>query len=1008
MLHRELMKKGLAKAISLVLAVSLAMPGTAMAAATQTPDEAVVEEVYEDEGVDEEAATEETVEETAAPIDENSQTDDSAEEEIPASEEEEVLTEEEDDSSPADIEEESASGETEVNIEVADDAEEDFAADGETAETEIKEETPALAGEEASQEMNMVTDVTINSDDYTTYLGVEGINSYQMDVTITYDTSTSYETNEPVYYRSTDEDVLTVDNAGKVTAVGTGYAYVYVYTTSEYGNYDWDSQSFSVQDKQYSVQFDLNGGAIAEGLETEDGRTYKMYKNGTTGSDTSAVYLDTDFWNGSEYSSVLVKDGYLFEGWTEVKDGSDVLSYSYYPTHNVTLYAKWSKAYTVNFDLNGGTIADGLATENASLYKMYTEGTTGSANKSIYLQTSYWKDSESHPVLIRDGYRLSGWTEVKDGANTVSYSYTPTKDVTLYAKWIKVCTLTFDLNGGSWSESYYEDRYGNGYMADQGYFYLPGEYAVEKSGYKLVGWTTTKDGASVLDRDYNVTKDVTLYAKWGKVYTVTFNAGAGHFGTDTTAKKKTYEAVSGENIGRLLYYDEYTPINGSKVFLGWYKDSSFKTPAKKSDTITKNITYYAKWATKTYKITVTNLKGASYWNRGTGKYVSESESTATSYTFYIQQGDSIGSLYAYKNDEQARLFLDKACKTKPYYYDYVPTANTTVYAKWNGKVTITWQGVGGKDYSGNTTGKVTSKKSLMCENLPTKLTKAGYYFVGWYDAADKSKKTLPASHVFSKNTTVKAKWAKGIKITFKSGGGTFSGNPIIYIKAKTAVGPQMDFYVTRKGYTLKGWKSSATGKVVKSMASEKPAKAVTYTAVWAKNTTTATVNVTLVAGAGSLYDDVHNKYVTKLVVKVPKNSTLGSLGLYYNLVHDEPYKKLQVSGWALKNGGTALKSTYKFTKSVTLYPLWKKYTHLTVALVTNGGAIDKHPNNNPTVYYVAKKGTTISLPTGSKIEREGYTFLGWYTDSAFKNKIKTPSKFKVTKNCYVYAKWKKK
>ena len=471
---------------------------------------------------------------------------------------------------------------------------------------------------------------------------------------------------------------------------------------------------------------------------------------------------------------------------------------------------------------------------------------------------------------------------------------------------------------------------------------------------------------------------------------------------------ETYEAVSGENIGRLLYYDEYTPINGSKVFLGWYKDSSFKTPAKKSDTITKNITYYAKWATKTYKITVTNLKGASYWNRGTGKYVSESESTATSYTFYIQQGDSIGSLYAYKNDEQARLFLDKACKTKPYYYDYVPTANTTVYAKWNGKVTITWQGVGGKDYSGNTTGKVTSKKSLMCENLPTKLTKAGYYFVGWYDAADKSKKTLPASHVFSKNTTVKAKWAKGIKITFKSGGGTFSGNPIIYIKAKTAVGPQMDFYVTRKGYTLKGWKSSATGKVVKSMASEKPAKAVTYTAVWAKNTTTATVNVTLVAGAGSLYDDVHNKYVTKLVVKVPKNSTLGSLGLYYNLVHDEPYKKLQVSGWALKNGGTALKSTYKFTKSVTLYPLWKKYTHLTVALVTNGGAIDKHPNNNPTVYYVAKKGTTISLPTGSKIEREGYTFLGWYTDSAFKNKIKTPSKFKVTKNCYVYAKWKKK
>ena len=66
MLRRELTKKGLARALSLVLAVSLAMPGTALAAATQpSPNEAAVESVYEEEAAEEEAAAGETAGETA-------------------------------------------------------------------------------------------------------------------------------------------------------------------------------------------------------------------------------------------------------------------------------------------------------------------------------------------------------------------------------------------------------------------------------------------------------------------------------------------------------------------------------------------------------------------------------------------------------------------------------------------------------------------------------------------------------------------------------------------------------------------------------------------------------------------------------------------------------------------------------------------------------------------------------------------------------------------------------
>ena len=931
MLRRKLIKKGLAKVMALTLAVSMAMPGTALAAAAQPPlDEATVEDVYEEDAAAEAVTIDETAEEAPALTDEGSEAEAPAEEAPADAEKEDAVEAAEDDAEPAEAEADEDPADAEDESSPAD-TEDDSAVNGDNAAEEAPADTEEVPAEEdvtdpaaqedaaepaaASPEMNEVTDVTINSDEYTVYLGLTGRKTYQMDIEVTYDTSTSYETNEPVFFKSSNENVLTVDSNGMVTAVGTGYAYVSVYTKTEYGENNWTSQSFSVVEAMYSVKFDLNGGKLADGLEAADANDYKMYHEGTS-------------------------------------------------------------------------VAEG---------------------KYVYLDTSYWDGSESKPSVVRDGgYRFDGWTETKDGTETIRYSYSPTKDVTLYAKWTRVYTVTFDPNAGTWASSYYEEEYGNGYLAEKDKaFYLPDNYDLKRDGYILKGWTETKDGTTVLPDKYTATKDITLYAKWVKSYKVTFNAGAGYFGTDTSAKTKVLEIEAGKDIGNYLDYSSYTPRNGSKVFLGWYKNSALSDPAKKSDTITKDTTYYAKYETKVYKITVTNLKGASYTNHATGEYIYGDKSTAESYSYYISQGDAIGSLSADKDGENARFFYDQDCKTKPHYSRYVPTGNTTVYAKWNTEVTITWDADGGQNYSGKSTGTVDCKKNLMCENLPTELTKAGYYFVGWYDTADSSKKILPASHVFKANTTVKAKWATAIKITFKSGGGIFNpeGDPVIYIKAKTPVGEKMDFSIKREGYTLKGWKNSVTGKVVTAMYEEKPDKATTYTAVWEKETTATTVNVTLIAGDGSLYDYDNDRYVTKLVLKVAKNSTLGDGRFYYDLEHDEPYKKLDVDGWSLTKNGTALAASYKFTKDVTLYPLWAKNVRLTVALVTNGGAVNNRPSNTPRTYTTVKDGT-IKLPNASNMEKEGFTFVGWYTDPAFKTKVSTPDAYKVTKSCYLYAKWK--
>ena len=1126
MLRRELTKKGLARALSLVLAVSLAMPGTALAAATQpSPNEAAVESVYEEETAEEEAAAGETAGETAdetaeegAPSmnGEGAETADPAEEAPAEPEEEDAVEEAGEDEDPAEA------GEDEDPAEAGEDEEPAAAGDEDKSENPEDEDNPADPEGEAVPEDEKTDDAaaqedtavpaaaTANEDEYTvkfdlnggvlddeletadesTYLlykngetvgksgyvylansfyvdsvripvarrdhyvfdgwtetkdGDEAVSSYyypSKDITLyakwkeayvvkfDYNGGTLVEelkTEDPKAYRlyRDGENVAKGDSVYLRTVLWLNSESVPILKRDGYVFDGWtetkdgeqavdsyyspskDITLYAKWNKLYTIKFNLNGGTLADELETEDESTYKMYKDGTTVANSKYVYLRTSIWTGSESIPVARRDGYVFDGWTETKDGDKKVDTYYYPSKDTTLYAKWKKTHTVTFDLNGGTFAEGLEEKDADTYKKFKDGVTVTDGNSAYIYNSYWDGSESKPAIIRDGgYRFKGWSETKDGTPLNSSSYKPTKDTTLYATWVKLYTLTFDLNGGSWSGDYYLNQYGNGYEAEKDQnFRLPDSNALKRSGYKLLGWTTVKDGAQVLDRQYVVTKDMTFYAKWVKTYNVTFDAGEGYFGDDTSAKTKVLVLETGKDIGNYLDYDSYTPRNGSKIFLGWYKDPALKTPAKKSDTITDDITYYAKYETKVYKITVTNLKGASYSNRATGKYVSESESTAESFSYYICQGDKIGSLYAYKNDENARFFFDQECKTKPFYRNYVPTGNTTVYAKWNTEVTITWDAAGGQNSSGNSTGTVTCKKGLMCENLPSRLTKTGYYFVGWYDEADASKKTLPASHVFREDTKVKAKWAAGIKITFKSGGGTFTpeGDPVIYIKAKTSVGEGMNFSIKRTGYTLTGWKSSATGKVVSSIYDEKPASATTYTAVWVANSDT--VNVTLMADDGSLYDYDNDRYVTKLVVKVPKNSTLGNARFFSDPEHDEPYKKLEVSGWSLSKNGSALPSSYTFTKAVTLHPLWAKDEYLYVALVTNGGAIGNNPDNDPRIYR-AQKDKSIKLPNASNMEREGYTFLGWYTDPAFKTKVSNPDAYKVTKSCYLYAKWK--
>ena len=84
-------------------------------------------------------------------------------------------------------------------------------------------------------------------------------------------------------------------------------------------------------------------------------------------------------------------------------------------------------------------------------------------------------------------------------------------------------------------------------------------------------------------------------------------------------------------------------------------------------------------------------------------------------------------------------------------------------------------------------------------------------------------------------------------------------------------------------------------------------------------------------------------------------------------------------------------STFKVTEDIALYAKWVINTY-TVTFNSNGGSAVA----NATVNY----NTAVTLPNAPT--KEGYTFVGWYTDEACTNQY---TNGKITANTTLYAKW---
>ena len=248
---------------------------------------------------------------------------------------------------------------------------------------------------------------------------------------------------------------------------------------------------------------------------------------------------------------------------------------------DVTVHMTWRAVLTLGVLPNASWWVIRISGGGFTGYTVFFDANGGTGDMSSILTES----SATIPsnTFTRDKYRFTGWNTSPDGSGTAysaGQTISITSDVTLYAMWVAVHTVTFDANGGSGSTAS---------IQTEGALIVPSN-AFTRSGYVFNGWNTSPDGTGTAyseGQTTTVTSDLTLYAVWIRQYIVTFNANGG---TGTVADIVTTSTTA------------TVPVNAFSrpgyIFTGWNSaadGSGTSYTEGQSLTLSTDMTLYAVW-----------------------------------------------------------------------------------------------------------------------------------------------------------------------------------------------------------------------------------------------------------------------------------------------------------------------------------------------------------------------------------------------------------------------------
>ena len=405
------------------------------------------------------------------------------------------------------------------------------------------------------------------------------------------------------------------------------------------------------------------------------------------------------------FSPVTSKNNCEFLGWYETFNFvGNAVSFPYEPKKNTVLYARWNQKYTVHFETNGGTaVSDFIGNEILSAVTPFKED-----------------------------YTFAGWYLNSDfSGDAVSFPFTLNANITLYARWNKNYTVSFNANGGTEVSSIK-----TGILQE-----IP---FTEKENYEFAGWYENSSlSGEKITVPYTVKQDITLYAKWLPTYLVTLE-------TDGGSEIASFRARTIESVQE--------PEKSGFTFIEWYLDSGLNNKADFPLTISKDTTLYAAYK-KNFTVTF-ETNGGSEVNSVSSYIVKESPETT-------KANKSLSGWYL---DSE---YKDENKVTFPFY----PTEDVTLFAKWVSEMyTITYDSNGATGGTVPKTVQVEKGSSFVISANTGNLTKTGYAFTKWSTSTDgESGQTYAPgdSLIPSKNMTLYAQWGKDYAAMVTVPGGSF-------------------------------------------------------------------------------------------------------------------------------------------------------------------------------------------------------------------------------------------
>lgn len=404
--------------------------------------------------------------------------------------------------------------------------------------------------------------------------------------------------------------------------------------------------------------------------------------------------------------------------------------------------------------------------------------TDGGSDVSSYTTST---SINTEPVTRKNGYIFEGWFEGENGAgNKIVFPYSPSSNITLYAKWKAIYTTTFDSKGGTKVNSTTSD-------------FINTDPETTRRGYTFGGWYDEDNGmGNKIIFPYSPSSSITLYAKWtANTYTITYDAKGGLVDNPTA---------------KVSFNSDYTldvPKKSGYTFIGWYYGSFMgeKYTDENGNSLLKynhttDLTLEAKWKANTYTITCDPNGGEmteTYFTVVFGNNYTLKSPSKPGYTFVGFYDGENGTGKQYTNRAESITPFNQS-------------NDITLYAKWTARVyTITYSTGGGETLAPSKNVTFDSPYTL---EIPKK---TGYTFWGWFEkygggGVQFTNEKAESINNWDKteNKTFYAKWtANTYMVTYDYQGATGNNSEanatVTYNSEYTLCVP------TKTGYTFRGW-----------------------------------------------------------------------------------------------------------------------------------------------------------------------------------------------------------